>query len=118
MTPGSAIDLKDVAGLWGGPSFEPTLNATLESLSPDLLALHRCSNQGGMIVGPIAVSVVNREADSATIRLRLTVLFAEIVGGCSCGDDPYEAQSAATLVLEIDRASGHAHVYPGDAEER
>jgi hypothetical protein len=116
MAVGAQIDLKGVAALWGSSRFEPALKAELEALSPTRLALDRCTSQGGMIGGPIAVSLLAHQADAATIRLRLAVLFAEIVGGCSCGDDPYQAQSAATLILEIDRASGLARIGPEDAD--
>jgi len=114
MTGEAIIDLKGVAALWGSTRFEAALKGELQALSPDRLALHRCTSQGGMVAGPIAISLITREADPTTIRLRLTVLFAEVIGGCSCGDEPYQARSAATLGLEIDRVSGLASISPED----
>lgn len=100
------LDLGRVAALWGSDRFEPALKAELETLPVQQLGLHRLGDQGGLVTGPISVSLIDRAANGTTIRLHIAVLFSETVGGCSCGDEPYQVPSAATLALEIDRGSG------------
>ncbi len=110
------IDLSRAAEHWGGDGFEAAFKAELEALGPERLGLHRCTSQGGMITGPITITLTARSADPEIIRLRVAVLFSETVGGCSCGDEPYQVPAAATLDVTIDRTTGQASIEPAASQ--
>lgn len=89
------------------PTLAATIKARLEALPPDALPLHKATTQGG-IVGdqPISVTVLSASEASGAIKARVGVFFTEVVGGCNCHDDPYQANGYCELAVHVDRATG------------
>jgi len=52
------------------------------------------------------------EDEGARIGVRIGCFFSEIVGGCSCGDDPVPAQAYCDLKIMIDKATGETEIAP------
>jgi len=89
--------------------FERELKAALEHLPPGTLPLAQATTQGGQVDdGDISVTVVAVRDDGDVIRARVMVFFSEIVGGCSCGDDPLSSTAQGELEVWIDRRTAAA----------
>lgn len=94
---------------WTGPGLAATLQRALESLPPGSLPLHLGVAQGGVVDDTdMAVTVLRVGAAADRIDAEVGVFFTEIVGGCSCGDDPAPQHAYCRLHLSIDRSTGAA----------
>jgi hypothetical protein len=53
--------------------------------------------------------------DPNSIRAKVGIFFDEILGGCSCGEEPASLQSYCELLVRIDKATAEAQfsVLPG-----
>ncbi len=91
---------------WGDEAFPTVLKRELASLPSGTLPLDRGAVHGGMVDdSAIAVTLLQATADADGIRLRIGVFFTELVGGCSCGDDPVAENAYCELELQIDPRS-------------
>jgi hypothetical protein len=98
---------------WGTPAFEPTLKSEIESLPPGSLPLELATTQGGRVEGDQAtITVLQAEDAGDFIRARVGVFFTEVVGGCSCGDEPMPVQARCELAVEIAKADAVARFVP------
>ena len=89
--------------------FSTQLKRAIESLDAGHLPLHRCVNQGGQVdASDMAVTVLDVSEVQHAIHARVGVFFTEVVGGCSCGDEPFEQPVYCELGVTIDRQSGEA----------
>jgi hypothetical protein len=84
--------------------FAQQLKRELEHLQPGTLPLEQGTTQGGQVDD----SNVAVQADAGVIRARVGIFFNEIVGGCSCGDDPLSVNAYCQIQVSIDRASAEA----------
>ena len=86
-----------------------TLKGEIERLGAGVLPLHQAVGQGGMVDDrQFAVTVLHVADHGGSIRAKLGVFFDEIVGGCSCGDDPFTENVYCVLRVSIDKASAEA----------
>jgi hypothetical protein len=98
---------------FGTDGFAAALQRELRALPPGRLPLAGAAVQGGHVDdATIGVSVLSAEQTADTIDVNLGVFFTEIVGGCSCGDDPYPSNGYCELRLRIDRRTGAASFTP------
>ncbi|MEW8412520.1 MAG: hypothetical protein AB2728_05360 [Candidatus Thiodiazotropha sp.] len=108
------IHLPKARDAWSSPGFNQTLKAELEALEADRLPLQQGLSQSSMVSPePFSIIVVGSEADAAVIHCRVSVIYAGIVAGCSCADDPTPLDrltECCELLLEIDRISAATKV--------
>ncbi|KRT60240.1 glucosamine--fructose-6-phosphate aminotransferase [endosymbiont of Ridgeia piscesae] len=105
----SMVTLPNALQAWGSERFSQILKSELESLSSGSLPLEKGISQGGLVDDSnISVTVLNFSEVEDAIRVMLGVFFTEIVGGCSCGDDPLEANGYCELRLEINKSTAEA----------
>ena len=91
---------------WGTESFSPTLKREIEELPPGTLPLQQGTTQGGVVdESALSTTVINTTDGKDGIEARVGVFFSEIVGGCSCGDDPLTENAYCELSVTIDRAT-------------
>lgn len=89
--------------------FAQQLKAALEQLPPGTLPLAQATTQGGQVDdSDVSVTVLALRDDGDVIRARVMVFFSEIVGGCSCGDDPLAGTAQGELEVWIDKRSAEA----------
>ena len=89
--------------------FAQQLKRELEHLPPGTLPLEQATTQGGQVDDSnISATVVAVREDGAWILARVGVFFNELVGGCSCGDDPLSVNAYCQIQVLIDRASAEA----------
>jgi hypothetical protein len=98
--------LSRVRDSWAGPDFATILGDELQALGGEGLPLHLGLNEGGMVdASRLQVTVIRSEADPAVIRATVGLFFTEVVGGCSCGDEPEAKPVYCEMRVHIDRGS-------------
>lgn len=103
------IKFTDSLDAWHTDAFARTLKADIEMLTTDVLPLDKGVTQGGMVDdSQITATVLHVSDDSQSILARVGVFFTEIVGGCSCGDDPQPSNAYCELLVSIDKKSAQA----------
>ena len=103
------LNLHDALAFRNTREFSMQLKRAIEALDAGHLPLHQCVNQGGHVdASNMAVTVLNVTEVQDDIRARIGVFFTEVVGGCSCGDEPFEQPVYCELGVTIDRQSGDA----------
>jgi hypothetical protein len=101
------IILRDSVSRYGSPDFATDLSRELTALPEGSLPI--MGEQGGLIdTASIGVTLLSAHADAGRIVVVIGVFFTELVGGCSCGDDPFSVSGYKELCLRIDRSDGAA----------
>lgn len=103
------IDLSASLDAWGTDAFAATLKRQIEALPPGTLPLDRATAHGGRVSDAPLVATVIRAADAGShLEARVGVFFAEVIAGCSCGDEPFDQPGYCELEVCIDKATGAA----------
>lgn len=103
------LNLNDALTFRETREFSVQLKHAIEALDASDMPLHRCVNQGGQVdARDMAVTVLDVAEVEEEIRARVGVFFTEVVGGCSCGDEPFESPVYCELGVTINRQSGDA----------
>lgn len=102
---------------WNSAGFDAALKSELVSLADGVLPLQQASTHGGMVDGnSLSVTVISSNENPAGIAVRVGIFFTEIVGGCSCGDEPFETSGYCVLDISLDKSNAEAHiVFAADA---
>lgn len=96
---------------WGNETFAQTLKAELRALGRGALPLQQGTTQGGLVDdSAIETTLLHARDAGGHLETRVGVFFTEIVGGCSCGDDPLQANAYCVLQIDIDKTSTEATV--------
>lgn len=76
-----------------------------------MLPLDRCVSQGSAADdGHCTVMVLRAGDDARAVHARVGVFFTEVVGGCSCGDDPASIPAYCELRIRIDKTTAEADI--------
>ena len=103
------MNLSAARDAWGTDAFAATLKRELEALPPGTLPLDRATAHGGRVSDDPVVATVVRVADAGShLEARVGVFFAEVIAGCSCGDEPFDQPGFCELEVRIDKATGAA----------
>jgi len=102
-----AFNLVDSVGAFGTPTFAEVLRRELLALPDGVLPIE--GEQGGLVdPASLGVTLLSSRADAERIEIAVGVFYTEIVGGCSCGDEPFGVNGYTELRLRIERADGGA----------
>jgi hypothetical protein len=94
---------------WESQRFAQALKHELEELQPGTLPLERATTQGGHVEGnSVSVTVLSVHERGPRIVARVGVFFEEVVGGCSCGDDPVSSTAYCEIEVSIAKGNGEA----------
>jgi hypothetical protein len=94
---------------WDTPAFAPALKAALLGLGPGVLPLQAATVRGGQVdAGDMDLTVLASRDAGAEIQVNVGVFFVEVMGGCSCGDEPVAHPAYCRLRVCIDKASAAA----------
>jgi hypothetical protein len=115
------LRLKAASAAWQTPDFDKALAAELKAAGTGHPDLRRALQQGlsrssHVADAPIGVSLLAAQGAGDRIQVRATILYAGIIAGCSCADDPTPVDSlpeACELVLSIDRRTGETRIELG-----
>jgi hypothetical protein len=79
------------------------LAAILAGTRADALPLRAAAAEGGRIEPEsVRLTLLSQQRDGAALEAVVGMLFTEIVGGCSCGDEPYASSGWCRLRLQVD----------------
>jgi hypothetical protein len=102
-----AFNLLDSVGAFGTPAFAAVLRGELLALTEGVLPI--AGEQGGLIdPASLGLTLLSSRADAERIEVAVGVFFTEIVGGCSCGDEPFGVSGYTELRIRIERTDGAA----------
>lgn len=103
------IKLKRALSSWGSISFKQVLKQELAQLPLDNFPLHKATQYGGIIdESDISFSIITIDEKPGYLIIKTGIFFLEIIGGCSCGDDPGTENIYCECILTIDRDSAEA----------
>jgi hypothetical protein len=105
--------LPQALAAFGSPAFASTLKQELLALDPARLPLESATQQGGVVdTTNLDLTVLGARDEGDRLEARIGVFFAEIVGGCSCGDEPLCATAYGQLLVTIRKSDATAHFHP------
>jgi len=94
---------------WGSESFDQTLKSEIEGLKSGALPLDEGTTRGGYVDDSnLSVTVMHVTQAGGIIRAKVGVFFTEVVGGCSCGDDPIGENAYCEMLVSIDMNTADA----------
>jgi len=103
------LRLPDSLHAWGSPSFVQTLKHEIENLEAGTLPLHQGVSQGGKVDDSQITAIVLRATDEgSTLDAHVGIFFGEIIGGCSCGDDPQTQNAYCEMRVCIEKTTSQA----------
>ncbi len=94
---------------WQRDGFDQALKQELQGLPAGSLPLEQAACRGGIVDdSDLSVTVIEAADDGGFIRVRAGIFFTEIVGGCSCGDDPIRENAYCEILVRIDNTTAAA----------
>jgi hypothetical protein len=101
--------LVDLPGGCDAGSLSQLIKGEIESLPPGALPLEKALTRGGRVEADgITATVISLAEGESWIRARIGIFFDEIVGGCSCGDEPFSHNVFCEMQVDVDRETGEA----------
>jgi len=101
----------DTVRAWQTDAFAQCLKRELMGLGKGGLPLARGVTYGGAVDdSDLTVTVLRSRDDGPAIVARVGVFFTEVIGGCSCGDDPTSTPAYCELRIRIDKATAEAQL--------
>lgn len=104
------IRLMQSLNAWGTPGFADVLKKELEQLDADALPLQQGLSTGSHAIATSIRVLINATGEEAGfIRARAGILYAGIIAGCSCADDPTpvdEQPEYCEVRVDIDKRTG------------
>ena len=99
---------------WNTPGFDAVFKREIEQLDAELLPLQQgLTGTSSVADAPFTVLLLRATAAGDCLRVKAGIVYAGILGGCSCADDPtpLEAQPEyCELWFDIDLRSGATDV--------
>lgn len=89
---------------WEQDDFPGVLKREILSLDAGMLPLEQGLSRGGLVdTGNIDATVIGASDEGDFIVAHVGMFFTEIIGGCSCGDEPEHAQAYCILKVSINK---------------
>jgi hypothetical protein len=108
------IQLPKTRDAWKTPGFDQTLKGELEATDAAQLPLQQGLTLSSMVSEePFSVIVIDSGETRTSIQCRVSIIYAGIIAGCSCADDPTPLDRQTEyceLRLEIDKVSADTRV--------
>jgi len=90
-------------------SLSRALKGEIENLPPSALPLEKALTRGGRVeASGVTATVISLTESETWIGARIGIFFDEIVGGCSCGDEPFSHNVFCEMQVDIDRETAEA----------
>lgn len=87
-------------------AFKTSFKHHIEALRPDAFPLNNCTTHGGIIdESGISASILSINETDRIVEVKTGIFFIEIVGGCSCGDEPISINGYCEIMSTIDKTS-------------
>jgi len=93
---------------WNTAAFATTLQADILGLGAGVLPLQQAAGGGSVDESDIGITILGCSDSATEIHANVGVFFAEVIAGCSCGDEPAASTAYCELRVSIDKADGQA----------
>ena len=94
---------------WNSARFDAALKSELAGLEDGILPLQQAATHGGMIdCNSLSLTLISTTDNQASLVARVGIFFNEIVGGCACGDEPFEANAYCVIDISLDKTTAAA----------
>ena len=93
---------------WNTGAFAEVLKADILALGAGVLPLQAAATGGSIDESDVGITVLGYSDSATQIQASIGVFFAEIIAGCSCGDDPAPLTAYCELQVSINKANGQA----------
>jgi hypothetical protein len=108
------VHLPKTRDAWKTPGFDQILKGELEAIDASQLPLQQGLTLSSMVSPePFSAIVIDKDENKEFIRCRVSIIYAGIIAGCSCADDPTPLDRQTEyceLLLEIDKESAETRV--------
>lgn len=107
------IRLPETLQAWDSPACRDTLRLELERLDSAALPLQQGLSYTSHALNEFSVRVLQTESTQERLKARVGIIYAGIIPGCSCADDPTPIEPQAEyceILVEIDRISAEARI--------
>jgi len=105
--------LPRVARASGVDTLKSMLKRDIENLKGGELPLESGTRQGGHVDDRrLSATIFEVDETAQIVQARVGVFFDEVVGGCSCGDDPFTVNAYCELRVRLDKRTGQATFEP------
>lgn len=108
------IRLPDSIAAWGSPAFNEIFKKEAALLDPNLLPLQEGLARSSHVAdSPFSVIVMNVTDDPVSIQIKAGIVYAGIIAGCSCADDPTpigEQTEYCEVMFEINKLTAQTKV--------
>ncbi|MBI5041833.1 MAG: glucosamine--fructose-6-phosphate aminotransferase [Gammaproteobacteria bacterium] len=96
---------------WNTDAFAQSLKREIAYLGKGVLPLDKGVSYGGLVDdSELTVTLLRSADDGPAIVALVGVFFTEIIGGCSCGDEPTPTPAYCELHIRIDKATAEADI--------
>lgn len=102
------IRLDSALRAWNTDDFAAALKSDILALGAGVLPLQEAAAGGSIDEGDIDITLLGSRDSAAEIHATVGVFFAEVIGGCSCGDEPAASNAYCELQVIIHKVSGQA----------
>jgi hypothetical protein len=93
---------------WNTAAFAGVLKAELMGLGAGVLPLREAAAGGCTDESDVEITVLGASDSAAEIHVNVGVFFAEVIAGCSCGDEPSASNAYCELRVSIEKETGVA----------
>ncbi|MBI5462284.1 MAG: glucosamine--fructose-6-phosphate aminotransferase [Gammaproteobacteria bacterium] len=96
---------------WNTEAFARSLKREIAYLGKGVLPLDKGVTYGGAVDdSELTVTLLRSDDDGPVIVAHVGVFFTEVIGGCSCGDEPTPTPAYCELRIRIDKATAEAEL--------
>lgn len=108
------IRLPESLAAWGSPAFSEIFKKEAALLDANSLPLQEGLARSSHVAGsPFGVIVMNVTDDPVSIQVKAGIVYAGIIAGCSCADDPTpigEQTEYCEVLFEINKLTAETSV--------
>lgn len=110
----SPIRMPDSLHAWSSDAFRPVFKQEAEQLDAICLPLQQGLSRSSVVAdSPFSVVLMAAEEDAQQIRIKAGIIYAGIIAGCSCADDPTpvdEITEHCEVLFTISKANAETQV--------
>ena len=106
-----AIKLPDSLRDWDNGEFSSSFKREIQGLPPGTLPLQSRGMQNGLVDdSDLSLILLQTMETEEMFKVRTGVFFSEVIGGCSCGDEPAAENAYCEIWVCIHKTTAEASI--------
>ena len=107
-----AIQLPDSVRNWNSADFSSSFKREIQGLPSGTLPLQSRGMQNGLVDdSDLSLILLQTTETGDMYKIRTGVFFSEVIGGCSCGDEPVAENAYCELWVRIHKTTAEASIF-------